>query len=503
MSFDRYNLTEGGYLREMKYSKEQIINENTEFLEFIKKSPTAFQTVETISEMLEKSGFSQKRETEYGEWQKSENVHNVGGHGAKDDTCRTSGAEKGGAIKGYVIRGGSSLIAFYVPEKCALKGFKLVCAHTDSPMFKFKENGEYEGAGGSLKINVEKYGGMLAETWFDRPLSAAGRIVTERGEKLESVLVNLKKPYFVIPNLAVHMSRQSGGNDKKTLSIQNICQPIAADEGIYALIEKETGISRGEILGSDLYLYNAQEGCIMGDSMVCAPRIDDLQCVFGALKGFLASISEEQKVGSESEVQGSRENAGSESKMQGVRENTSYIRIFAVFDNEEVGSLSRQGAASDFLPSVLRELAEIQGASQSDFRRMLANSFMISADNAHAVHPNFPEKADISNRPRINGGIVIKYHGGQKYTTDAVTGAHIKRLCKAADIPYQIYYNNSDIAGGSTLGNLVMANLSVKAADVGFAQLAMHSAYETAGAWDTLYMSGLIEKFMGEEGDFD
>lgn len=467
MCFAHYNLTEGGYLSEMKYSKEQVIDENIEFLEFIKKSPTSFQTVETIANMLERSGFSQMYENNYGGWKNG---------------------------NGYVIRGGSSLIAFSVPEKCLCRGFKLVCAHTDSPMFKFKENGEYAGPEGCLKLDVEKYGGMIAESWFDRPLSAAGRIVTDRNGRLESVSVNLKKPYFIIPNLAIHMTRSLNGTDKKPLSIQNDMQPVAADEGIYTLIQKETGISREHILGSDLYLYNAQEGCIMGDaaSMVCAPRIDDLQCVFGALKGFLAAVSEEkQETGEEN---GSPENAKS-----GNGENfSSFIRILAVFDNEEVGSLSRQGAASDFLPSVLRELADMQGVSGQDFRRMIAGSFMISADNAHAIHPNHPQKADIINRPKMNGGIVIKYHGGQKYTTDAVTGACIKSLCREASVPYQVYYNNSDVPGGSTLGNLVMANLSVKAADIGLAQLAMHSSYETAGARDTVYMSRLIERFMME-----
>ncbi|MBQ4283148.1 MAG: M18 family aminopeptidase [Lachnospira sp.] len=399
---------------------------NQELLEFIKKSPTAYQAVDSVKKML--SGTD----------------------------CHIT------------TRNGTSLIAYRIPQYRP-KGFHIICAHTDSPMFKIKENAESKDGNGYTKINVEKYGGMIVNTWMDRPLSVAGRVVYEADGELVSVNVDLEEPMYIIPNLAIHMSR---GSEDKPLSIQTDLQPIG-DEGLLETVTAKmceiTGknIQKENILGTDLYVYNCQEGVAVGgkQSLLCAPRLDDLQCVFAAAKAFVS------------------------------QEGNDYVNILAVFDNEEVGSLSRQGAASDYLKNVLEEIAEELELSGKEYRCMLENSIMISADNAHAVHPNHPQKADPTNKPHMNEGIVIKYHGAQKYTTDAYTGAYIKKLCKDNGIQYQTYHNNSDVAGGSTLGNLVMANVSIPAVDIGAPQLAMHSAFETTGALDTENLCRLMKVF--------
>lgn len=415
---------------------------NKGLLEFIESSPVSYQTVDTITKRLKNAGFCDICDSDFNE------------------------SVKGRCAKIYSIRAGSSLIAMKFPENSEIrpKGFHMVCAHTDSPMFKIKENAEHTDANGYCKLNTEKYGGMIVNTWLDRPLSVAGRVVFENDGELNTRNVDLKQPLYIIPNVAIHMIR---GLDEKPLSIQTDLQPIGG-EGLYEMLAKEAGCKDvSDILGTDLYLYNVQNGCILGSDsqFVCSPRLDDLQCVYTALEAFLAADSDD------------------------------YINVFGVFDNEEVGSLSRQGAASDFLKRILDMTSEALDLSAQEYVQMLDKSFMVSADNAHAVHPNHPEKADIVNRPKLNGGVVIKYHGGQRYTTDAYSGAFIKQICKNNRIPYQIYHNNSDIAGGSTLGNLIQANVSVKAADIGAAQLAMHSSYETAGAEDTLNMYKFMKLF--------
>ena len=328
----------------MKITKEQSFEENRKFLGFIKECPTSYQTVNTLKKIFDEAGFVQKEEWEYGFWNKD------GAFGSHD-----------GEYKGYVIRNDSSIIAFRVPACKSPKGFKIVCSHTDSPMFKFKDNGEYGNSDTCLKLDVEKYGGMITQSWFDRPLGAAGRIVCDVDGILDSILVNISEPSFIIPSLAIHMTR---GNDasKTGISVQKEMQPVAADKGLYELIRKEFGIKQSDILGTDLYLYNTQEGCIMGEnaSLISAPRIDDLQCVYSTMTGFI------------------------QTRCQDKPESDEYIKVYAAFDNEEVGSLSRQGASSDFLPVVLRELASVKDITGSGFNRMLSKSFMLSADNAHA-----------------------------------------------------------------------------------------------------------------------
>ena len=442
----------------MKITKEQSFEENRKFLGFIKECPTSYQTVNTLKKIFDEAGFVQKEEWEYGFWNKDD------AFGSHD-----------GEYKGYVIRNDSSIIAFRVPACKSPKGFKIVCSHTDSPMFKFKDNGEYGNSDTCLKLDVEKYGGMITQSWFDRPLGAAGRIVCDVDGILDSILVNISEPSFIIPSLAIHMTR---GNDasKTGISVQKEMQPVAADKGLYELIRKEFGIKQSDILGTDLYLYNTQEGCIMGEnaSLISAPRIDDLQCVYSTMTGFI------------------------QTRCQDKPERDEYIKVYAAFDNEEVGSGTRQGADSTFLEDILQRIAEGLQADHSSYLRWVADSFLISADNAHAVHPNHPEKADPANRPYLNGGIVIKYHGSQKYTTDGISAAKMKDYCERAKVPYQTYANRSDIAGGSTLGNISTAHVSVSSVDIGLPQLAMHSAVETAGMKDTEYAVRALKEFWGE-----
>ncbi|MCM1263318.1 MAG: M18 family aminopeptidase [Butyrivibrio sp.] len=406
---------------------------------FIYESPTSYHAVENLEKMLDKEGFTRLEERE--SWQ----------------------IEKTG--KYYVNRNGSSLVAFTIPDKKPL-GFHMVAAHSDSPCFKIKESPEIAAENVYLKLNVEKYGGMILSTWLDRPLSIAGRIVIRENDGIGCRLVNLDKDAAIIPNLAIHMNKDM--NKGVEYNPQTDMQPIigAADfkGGFLKQIAKEAGVKEKEILDCDLFLYNRDKCRLIGmdDAFIAGPRLDDLECAFAGIAALCGEKSE------------------------------NYVNICVVFDNEEVGSGTKQGAASTFLKDALVRICDRLGIGAEEYRCMIADSFLISADNAHAVHPNNPGKADATNRPMLNGGIVIKYHGSQRYATDAYSAAIMKDICLRADVPYQSYANRSDIAGGSTLGNIAMAQVSVNTVDIGLPQLAMHSAFETAGAKDLGYM---IEAF--------
>lgn len=407
-------------------------------LQFIKESPSAYHVVENIRKTLLEQGFIELKEEE--NWK----IENPKGY--------------------FVIRNGSSVIAFVTPEGCP-KGFHMIASHSDSPTFKIKETPEMVVEEKYIKLNTEKYGGMILNTWLDRPLSVAGRIVVQDAAgKAEVKLVHVDKDLLVIPNVAIHMNREM--NRGVELNPQVDMLPLMAmggKEQSKNLLMKEVAVAAGvreeDILSHDLFLYVREEGRIIGaeEEFVLSPKLDDLQCVYTSLQAFC------QKKPSE------------------------YINVLAVFDNEEVGSATRQGADSTFMQEVLVRCSEAMQFSQSEYCQLIANSFLISADNAHAVHPNHPEKADPTNRPYIGGGIVIKYHGSQRYATDAVSAAKMKLLCKQAGVPYQTYANRSDILGGATLGNISMAHISVSSVDIGLPQLAMHSAVETAGCQDTVY----------------
>lgn len=419
-----------------------------EVLDFIEKSPSCFHAVANVKEMLQEQGFTEVKEAQ--KWEL------VPGEGY------------------YVTRNDSALIAFRLPEKPA-RGFHMTAAHSDSPTFKIKELPEMTVEEHYVKLNTEKYGGMILSTWLDRALSVAGRVVVREGREFVTKLVNVDKDLLVIPNVAIHMNREM--NQGVAYNPQCDMLPLFADcsEGkkknaFMKRIAKAAGVKVEDILSHDLFLYPREKGRVLGENgeFLLSPRLDDLQCVFAESRAFCESRPEE------------------------------YINVCAVFDNEEVGSGTKQGADSTFLEDTLYRIAEGLGLEKGDYLRMIAESFLISADNAHAVHPNHPEKADPTNRPYVNGGIVIKFHGSQKYATDAVSAAKLKGLCEEAHVPYQTYANRSDIAGGSTLGNISTAHVSVSSVDIGLPQLAMHSAVETAGAKDTFYAVEMMKKFFAE-----
>ena len=412
-----------------------------QLIEFIDKSPTCFHAVKTMSDMLRGEGFTELREDQ--KWH----------------------IEKGGRY--FVARNGSSLIAFTIPEQ-DMKGMRIMASHSDSPTFKIKEDPEMEADGHYIKLNVERYGGMICAPWFDRPLSVAGRVIVRNSSgnsasgALRTVLVNVDRDLLMIPNLAIHMNREV--NDGYKYNAQKDMLPlygdITAKDTFMKVIADAAGTAPEDILGHDLFLYNRQNASIWGASgeFLSSGRLDDLQCAFSSLKGFLEGEKKE------------------------------YMAVHCVLDNEEVGSGTKQGAASTFLYDTLTRAHESLGLTREDYLIHLADSFMVSADNAHAVHPNHTDKADPVNRPYLNGGIVIKFNASQKYCTDGVSAAMLREICQRADVPVQTFVNRSDMAGGSTLGNISNTQVALNTVDIGLPQLAMHSPYETAGIKDTEYL---------------
>lgn len=420
---------------------------NKALLDFIEKSPSVFHGVDQMSRRLLQEGYVKLEEKD--SWK----LHLDG--------------------KYFVTRNDSAILAFRIPEK-NLQGFHIMASHSDSPTFKIKENPEIGVEGHYIKLNVEKYGGMLMAPWFDRPLSVAGRIITETKEGLKSQLVSVDRDLCMIPNLAIHMNRSA--NDGYKYNVQKDLLPLFAcgeckDHKFMDLIAETAGVKTEEILGSDLFLYNRMQGSLWGADLefISSGRLDDLQCAYASLEGFLSS------------------------------ETKSFVPVHAVFDNEEVGSGTKQGAASTFLVDTLLRICENWGISAGEYRRFLAGSFMLSADNAHGLHPNYPEMSCPTNHPYLNGGVVMKFSANQKYTSDGMSAAIFKSLCKKAQIPYQIFHNRSDMLGGSTLGNLSALQVPVRCVDIGLAQLAMHSPYETAGAKDTAYLIHLAKEFFSSE----
>lgn len=412
-----------------------------DLIHFIAKSPSTFHAVRGIKAALLYAGFTEIREED--PWQ----------------------IEKGG--KYVVTRNGSALMAFTVPEEGA-EAFHITASHCDSPTFKIKENPEIAD-GPYVKLNVEGYGGMIMSTWLDRPLSVAGRLlVTENGHLAEK-LVAIDGTMLVIPSVAIHMDRSV--NQHKEWKVQKDMLPLYGMTGAKTpfmdVIAAAAKVKAEDILAHDLALYSRVPGTIWGEEreFISSPKLDDMQCAFACFRGF---------------TQGQKEK---------------YISVYALFDNEEVGSATSQGAGSTFLANTLERLARSLGYSYDETMAMIARSFMISADNAHSVHPNHPEYADPVNRPVINSGIVIKYSAAQKYATNAFSAAYFKKLCKDHDIPTQTFTNHSDNPGGSTLGNISNTVIAMPTVDIGLPQLAMHSSYETAGVKDTAYLVDAVTKF--------
>ena len=412
-----------------------------DLIHFIAKSPSTFHAVRGIKAALLYAGFTEIRE---------------------EDTWQI---EKGG--KYVVTRNGSALMAFTVPQEGA-EAFHITTSHCDSPTFKIKEDPEIAD-GPYVKLNVEGYGGMIMSTWLDRPLSVAGRLlVTENGHLAEK-LVAIDGTMLVIPSVAIHMDRSV--NQHKEWKVQKDMLPLYGMTGAKTpfmdVIAAAAKVKAEDILAHDLTLYSRVPAAIWGEEreFISSPKLDDLQCAFACFRGF---------------TQGEKEK---------------YISVYALFDNEEVGSATSQGAGSTFLANTLERLARSLGYSYDETMAMIARSFMISADNAHSVHPNHPEYADPVNRPVINGGIVIKYSAAQKYATNAFSAAYFKKLCKDHDIPTQTFTNHSDSPGGSTLGNISNTVIAMPTVDIGLPQLAMHSSYETAGVKDTAYLVDAVTKF--------
>ena len=409
-------------------------------LDFLDASPSCYHAVDNLARRLEAEGYERLREAE--PW-----------------TLRTGG-------KYYVVRGDSSLAAFRVPGGVPA-GFMLAAAHSDSPTYKVREEAEVLSAGNCVRLAVEPYGGMIARSWLDRPLSVAGRLVVRREGGIATQLVNVDRDLLVIPSVAIHLDREV--NQGTALKANTDLLPLlgcGTERGRFrSLLAEAAGVPEEDILSTELFLYPRAAAVLLGaeGEFVASPRLDDLQCVFGCLEGFLAA-----------------KEGGS-------------VPILCVFNNEEVGSGTRQGADSTFLTDVLERISTALGR---DWRLMAVNSFLVSADNAHAVHPAHPELSDGAERPVLNGGVVLKYNAGQKYTTDAVSGAVFREVCRAADVPVQRYSNRADLPGGSTLGNISSAHLSIPSVDIGLPQLAMHSAYEVAGSRDTaLLVRAMAEYF--------
>lgn len=413
-----------------------------ELFQFIENSPSCFHAIETIRKKLNDEGFIELVEGR--SWQ----------------------IEKG--KKYYVTRNLSSIIAFKIPEN-DFKNFHIVASHSDSPTFKIKENAEIEVNNKYVKLNTEKYGGMICSTWFDRPLSIAGRILVKEGNLVKTHLVNIDKDLVIIPNLAIHMNRAVNDGYKYNAQIDML--PLYGDNtskgSLMKTVAQSVGVEEDSILGTDLFLYNRMRGTKIGanSEYISSPRLDDLECAYASLSAFLSET------------------------------NSNSASVYCVFDNEEVGSGTKQGADSTLLYDVLRRINMCLGNSEEDYYKLIASSFMISADNAHALHPNYSDKSDPTNKVYINDGIVIKYNANQKYTTDAVSASIFKSICDSVNVPYQTFTNRSDILGGSTLGNISNAHVSLNTIDIGLAQLAMHSTYETAGAKDVTYLIDALKAF--------
>lgn len=414
-----------------------------EMLAFVGKNPTAFHTVESVRKILNEHGYEELLESR--EW----NLRPGGNY--------------------YVCRNGSSILAFQIGTELDNYNFQIIASHTDSPAFKVKEKAELRTGGKYTRLNTEGYGGMICSTWMDRPLSIAGRVLV-RGEdgSIQTRLLDFERDLVLIPSVAIHMNREV--NEKASFNKQVDMMPLFAggtEEGaLQRLIAGELGVEEDRILGSDLYLYSREHASVWGcqGEFVSSGRLDDQQCVFASLKALLEG------------------------------KNSRSINVMACFDNEEVGSGTKQGADSTFLYDVLKRISLGLGKDESDYLRALASSFMLSADNAHAVHPNHPEHTDAENCVYMNEGVVVKSHAGQKYTSDGMSIALVRELAKKAGVPLQYFANRSDKAGGSTLGNIAMAHVSMNSVDIGIPQLAMHSAYETAGVKDTWYMVQLMKQ---------
>ena len=424
---------------------EQAKNLAKELMQFIDSSPSCYHVTANFAAMLEQAGYTELFEQD--KWE-----------------IRAGG-------KYFVTRNGSSIIAFRVPQKVQ-GGFLMAAAHSDSPTFKIKENPEHPNLGHYIQLNTEKYGGTLMATWFDRPLSVAGRVLVQQGDGIAVKQVAVDEDLLVIPSVAIHMNRNANDGMKYQANVDTY--PLFGDEqAAGAFLDKvaqAADVEKSDLLGHDLFLYCRQKGTLVGHDakMMLCPKLDDLECAWSLMQGFLKA-----------------EEGGA-------------IPVCCVFDNEEVGSETKQGAASTFLRDTLRRIVLGLGGNEEQLLTMLAQSFLVSADNAHARHPNHPEYADGDNAPFMNKGIVIKYNANQRYATDGVSAAIFRSVCKDAGVETQVYANRSDLPGGGTLGSIANTHVPVNTVDIGLAQLAMHSVCETAGVQDLADLCKVMEVYFGK-----
>ena len=420
-------------------------------LDFLDASPVNFLAAKNIASELEKAGYK------------------------KIDPREPIGNVKAGD-KLYVTKNDSSVYAFHIGRQpMAEAGFRMICAHCDSPTFRIKPNAEMLCEGGIVKLNTEVYGGPIMSTWFDRPLTIAGRVIVRGNDALnpKTLLLHVKRPLLQISNLAIHFNRQV--NDGVKLNKQKDMLPILGiindelEKGnlLMNIICGELNIKPEQILDFDLYLADATPACTFGvhDEFLSSGRLDDLSMCFAGLEAMIDT------------------------------DTTDATKVLAIFDNEETGSQTKQGAGSPFLSMMLQRIAQAQSGSAEAWYQAIERAFMISADNAHAWHPNYSEKFDPTNHPVLGGGPVIKFNAAQKYASDAVSAAVFAEICREAEVPCQRFVNHSDVAGGSTLGNILASSIPLRGVDMGNAILAMHSCRETGSVTDHLYTVKAFTQF--------
>jgi len=420
-------------------------------IDFLNASPVNYLAISNLCNELEKNGFRHI------------------------DPRKPIGKVKAGD-KLYVTKNDSSVYAFHIGRKSlADAGFRMICAHCDSPTFRIKPNAEMTCEGGIVKLNTEVYGGPIMSTWFDRPLTIAGRVIVKGSDEMnpETLLLHVKRPLLQISNLAIHFNRQV--NDGVKLSKQKDMLPILGiitnqlEQGnlLMNVICEELSIKKEDVLDFDLYLADATPACTFGvhNEFISSGRLDDLSMCFAGLEALIGT------------------------------EDTDTTKVLAIFDNEETGSQTKQGAGSPFLSMMLKRIAIAQSGTEEAFYQAVERAFMISADNAHAWHPNYSEKYDPTNHPVLGGGPVIKFNAAQKYASDAVSAAVFSEVCRKAGVPCQRFVNHSDVAGGSTLGNILASSIPLRGVDMGNAILAMHSCRETGSVADHIYTVKAFSQF--------
>ncbi len=399
--------------------------------EFINKSTTSFHAVSSIKEKLLSEGFIELKEASTWEIKRGE--------------------------KYFTSRNCSSIIAFTIGSKCENITFNISASHSDVCTFKIKPETVLQ-KNNYVQLNTEGYGGMICSTWMDRPLSIGGRLMINSNNKIKEQLFDLHEPCVLIPSVAIHMNREvnDGYKYNKQVDMLPMISLNQKEFDFKKYLANKLNLNEKEISFYDAYLYNPEKCLIWGDNkeFFSGPRLDDLQMAYSALEGFLES------------------------------NNNKSINVYCCFDNEEVGSRTRQGAASSYLKETLKRIVFKLGYGVDEYYASLSRSFMVSCDNAHALHPNHPEKADELNRPMLNKGVVIKFNASQSYTTDGLSAAYFAHLCNVANVAFQTFTNRSDLVGGGTLGNISASQVSIPSVDIGLAQLAMHSTYETSGMHD-------------------